>query len=97
MRNTGKVAMNTMAIFPTFLPCAFLVIYMSAATVIIQKVLTSLKSGCEEMFYFCHFRDKDTVAANIGLWCLSVTLKTSKRVCNLFACVCYCFKLTITR
>lgn len=91
--------MNTMAIFPTFLPCAFLVIYMSAATVIILKVPMSLKLCCEEMFYFCHlnYRDKDTVAANIGLWCLSVTLKTSKRVCNLFVCVCYCFKLTVTR
>lgn len=30
------------------------VIYMSAATVIILKVPMSLKSGCEEMFYFCH-------------------------------------------
>lgn len=89
--------MNMMAIFPTFLPRAFLVIYMSAATVIILKGPMSLKSGCEEMFYFCHYYwDKDTVAANAGLWYLSVTLKTSKRVCNLFACACYCFKLTIT-
>lgn len=43
-----------MAIFHTSLPCAFLVIYMSAATVIILKVPMTLKSGCEEMFYFCH-------------------------------------------